>query len=1195
MASGTVRGSSVYLSQSSRFTLLHQLASRSLCALPLLVLLFLWAGPARAQFQATVQGTVTDGKGGVVQTATVTLKDQATQVTRTTTTSADGFYRFSEVAPGTYTVTVEASGFQKSVTTDVAVSAELARGLDVALTVGQVKESITVNGTNLPNLQTEEGNIEGTLTNQEVQRLPSFSRDPYELLRFAPGVFGDAARTGVGQSLGFPNGSGANGTNSGGPGGSNTAIYQTENQQPISANGQRTTANDYVIDGVSVNSLQWGGAAVITPSVESVQEITVLANDYDAADGHSSGAHIKTVTKSGTNVFHGAGFFQYQDPGLNAYNKYNGYNFGAATFDPPVRDDNAYRQFGGNLGGAIIKNKLFFFFNYEGLRDNNSIFQNQWVDTPDFRQLLAAYSPDTPVSTTLSDPGAAPRIKELLAASCMNFPVPCQLVGNAVNIGSPTGTYGTYLNGMPMGTCMNNIQCGAGLTTTPEFEFAEIYLPQTTSGNQYNARVDYNVGRSVFSVNTFFTTYTQLAADGGAQGRPMADYNSKRFTPSGFLGWIFNISPTTINEARFNFTRWAFNDISANPKINWAIPQTKIQNALPNGEQIVYGATQGDNAPGVYAENTFAFRDVVSTVHNQHAFHYGFEFNRLQDNDDLLGGGRPVVVFQQPWNFANGTAVYEALNVNPVTGAAPEAARAYRTSQYGLFFQDDWKIRPNLTLNLGIRWDYDSPPTDADNHLANIVPGASPVTGLLDAVAVNPHQMYKSDYNNFAPRLGFAWSPYRFQSKAVLRGGFGIAYNSYDNVSFDNTRDNPPFSANYGLCCGGPGQAVNSDFLYALGSNPKDPLSFPANPALALGLDPTTNLPIIGPGGSAPNVYGNPRNFPNPYIYLYSLQVQYALPKDWVAIAGYQGSSSHGLLRIKNLQYFYTDPSPLIGAVFQFTPDTNANFNALNTEVKRNFRNGLLIDFLYTYSKSIDEVSAEGPGYGTNQTYPTVLSTERGPSDYDATHNLRIVGLYDLPIFRGRTDWKGNILGGWEVNGDFQFHSGFPWTPVATNNCNLTLGSATICPLRPIGVLTAPGDKHDTNAFLPPASGSNFPDSGTAYYDVTASGPPAFNRNNERGPRFSQFDFSFVKNFGLPAMRFVGESSKIQLRMNVYNAFNKLNLSPFTFQSNSTTITYGNNCSGTPVVCTPAPNPNFGIATNGLAGRTVELEGRFVF
>ena len=281
--------------------------------------------------------------------------------------------------------------------------------------------------------------------------------------------------------------------------------------------------------------------------------------------------------------------------------------------------------------------------------------------------------------------------------------------------------------------------------------------------------------------------------------------------------------------------------------------------------------------------------------------------------------------------------------------------------------------------------------------------------------------------------------------------------------------------------------------------------------------------------------------------------------------------------------------------MFQFTPDTNADYNALLTELKRNFHNGLLVDFQYTYSKSIDEVSSEGPGYGTNQTYPTDLATERGPSDFDATHNVRVVGLYHLPILRGRTDWMGDVLGGWEVSGDFQFHSGFPWTPVAVNNCNLVLGAATICPLRPIGVLATPGDNHDTNAFLPPASGSNFPNGSTAYYDVTASGFPAFNRNNERGPRFSQFDFSFVKSFGLPAMRFVGESSKIQLRMNIYNAFNKLNLTPFTFQSASTTVAYGNNCTGSPAVCTPIANPNFGIATSGLAGRTVELEGRFVF
>lgn len=1155
-------------------------------------------GPAfaQAQFNATVQGTVVDAKGGVVAGATVTLTDQSTQVSKTTTTSSEGFYRFSEVAPGRFTVTAEAPGFQKKILNDVSVSAELARGLDIKLDVGATTQSVTVNGSNAVALETEEANIETTLTNAEVERMPEFGRDVYELIRFAPGIFADMSRNAAGLSLGFPNGA-QNG--SAGPGGSNTAIYQTENQLPISANGQRLTSNDYQIDGVGVNSQQFGGAAVITPSIESVQEITVLANDYDAADGRNSGAHIKTVTKSGSNDFHGAAFYQYQTPGLNAFNKYNGFNFSTpttGTFDPTVRDQNKYREFGGNLGGAILKNKLFFFFNYEGLRDNTSTFQNQWVDTPALDSLLAAYSPNTPVSGTLADPGIAPRVKQVLPPSCLNFPGPCQIVGDAVNIGSPTGTYGTYLSGLATGTCANNIQCGAGLTTTPEFEFAQIFLPVTTSGNQYNARVDYNMGRSVFSASTFLTRYNQLAADASAQGRPMADYNADHFTPAGFLSWVFNISPTMVNEARFNFTRWAFNDISSNPQINWAIPRTEIQNALPNGQRIVFGAAQGDTSPGVFAENTFAFRDVLSRVHNQHAFRFGVEFDRLQNNDDLIGSARPDIVFTGPWNFAVGTSVFEAVNVNPLTGAAPNLARAYRTSDYGLFVQDDWKLRPNLTINLGLRWDYFAPPTDAHGQLWNFVPGPDPVTGLLDAKAVNSHQMYNADYHNFGPRTGFAWSPGMFHSKAVVRGGFGIAFDRNDNNSFDITRNNPPLAAQYFVCCGGPGSPAppaNSQLLYTLGTNPRSPTSFPADTALANGID-ANNLPNVALNFAAPSPYSNPQNFPSPYIYLYSAQVQYALPMNWVATVGYQGSSSHGLLRLRNLQYFYADPNPSIGAAFQFTPDTNAHFNALNTEIKRNFHNGLLLDVLYNYSKSIDQVSAEGPGFTTNQTYPTNDATERGPSDYDVPHNLRVFGLWDLPIFRDRHDFAGKVLGGWEINGDFQFHSGFPWTPVASNNCTLVLGSTTICPLRPIGLTSAPGTKSDTQAFLPPLSG-NFPNGGPAYFDVTAPGVPGIGRNSERGPRFSQFDFSFAKNFGLPQSRFIGENSKIQLRMNIYNAFNKLNLAPFTFGSQSTTVAYGNNCAGSPPVCTPIANPNFGLATSGLAGRTVELEGRFVF
>lgn len=1159
-----------------------RLRFRHFLFIAVVLMIFGSSRPVWAQYNAGIQGTVTDNSGAAVPNAKITVTNQATNVSAQTTTSASGFYQVGQLPPGNYTVIVEATGFQKNQTNDVLVLAEQIRGVNIALQVGQVTQTVTVNGATTPLLQTEDATISGTLTQEEIQQLPKFGRDVYELVRLAPGMFGDGARSGGGQSVGFPNGPGAN-NGSGGPGGSNTAIFQTENQESISSNGQRITSNDYMVDGVSVNSLQWGGAAVITPSADAVHEITVVSNDYDASDGRNSGAHIKIVTKNGTNQFHGGTFFQYETPGLNAFNKFNGANA------PDVRNQDAFRQFGADLGGPVVHDKLFFFFNYEGLRDNTSTFANQWVDTPQFDALLIGASPNTPVSTTLQASGLLPRINKTLPGTCTtngpnSFPIPCQDVSGGVNLGSPSGSYGTYVANAS----------GGGFTAIPEFEFAQVSLPAHTSGDQYDIRADYNRGRNSFAASTFLTFFRNLAADAGAQGRPMADFNTRRFSPSGFLSWVSTISPTMVNEARFNFTRFAFDDVSANPQINFAIPRTEVQGIFPFGQRLIFGAAQGDTSPGIFAQNTFAFRDVLARIHNQHALKFGFEYDHEQDNDNLLGSARPDYVFQGPWNFANGAPIFEAINVNPVTGGPTDAARYYRESDYGFFVQDDWKLRPNLTINMGLRWDYYGPPSEARGHLENIIPGPGS-TGLQTAIAFLPTKMYDPTWRNFGPKLGFAWSPTRFNNKAVVRGGFGIAYDRFDDVSFDNTRNNPPLIASYGICCGTPSNPFdNGQLLYELGSS-NSPLSYAANPALATPLNPGTNLPQILPGQGAPNVWSNPTKMPVPYVYEYSLQVQYALPQNWVATVGYSGSSSHKLLRIKNLAFFYPQTSSQINAVFTPTPDTNANYNALDTQLEHRFGHGVTVNFGYTYSKSIDQVSAEGPGFTTNQTFPTDDATERGPSDYNATHYVRAVALWDLPIFRGRHDFLGDTLGGWQINAIFQYHSGFPWTPVTSNNC-FTLGAQFLCPVRPTAYLGGAGTDRSTSAFLPPTS-ANFPKGSTSYFTVNAPVPsfPGVGRNSFIGPRYSDFDFSLVKQFGLPAMAFIGENAKIELRANFFNAFNKLNLAPFTFGSASTTVSFFNNCSGSPAVCTPAANPQFGTATGGLAGRTVELEGRFVF
>lgn len=1181
-------------------------------------MLIVFAGPARAQFNAALQGTVTDPSGAAISGATVSIVEQSTDVTKSTVSSDAGFYRISELPPGRYTMTVTAKGFQQAVIHDIAVSAEQLAGQNVILQLGEVSQSVTVTAQTGAGLSTEDATIEGTLTNQEVEDLPKFNRDPYELLRLAPGVFGDGARLANGNSAGFPNGPGNN-NGSGGTGGSNSAIFQTENQQPISANGQRITANTYLVDGVGVNSLVWGGAALLTPSADSVQEMTVISNDYDASDGRGSGAHIKVVTKQGTNSFHGAGFFQYEDPGLNAFNKYNGFNPSTDQITTAKNDD-AFRQFGATLGGPIIKDKLFFFFNYEGLRDRTVTFQDQYVDTPQLDQLLLGAHSGTPVDTTLSAKGVSPRIAQVLPTDCSLWIManqPCAVVPGGINIGSPSGGYGQYVYSFGCATSATNPSCpgsvpanftGGGLTTIPELEFANLYLPTVTGGNQYNARVDYVRGNNAFSASTFLSFTDLLTSDAEAQARPMADIYDHRVSPSGFLSWVSTISPTMVNEARFNFTRFAYNEIASNPGVDFGIPRTEIQGLpLPGGMRIRYGAQQGDATPGIFAQNTFSFRDMLSVVHGEHALKFGVDADRLQDNSVENGNARPDYVFNGFWNFANGTPIFESIGVNPSTGGPADVKPLYfRSTDIGLFVQDDWKIRHNLTINLGLRWEYFGPPTEAHGHLENIIPGSSPTTGFADAVAVNPHQMWNTTWRNFGPRVGFAWSPDWLRSKAAIRGGFGIAFDRFDDVTFENTRDNPPLVANYSICCGtAAGEFgtpfVNGQILYATGAS-DSPTSYPVNPALITPINSANNLPMILTGQSAPSVYANPVNMPIPYVYLYSLQVQYSLPSSWIATVGYSGSSSHDMLRIKNLAFFYPQPNPDLAQVFDFTPDTTANFNALNAALQHQFMHGILGNVSYTYSKCLDEMSSEGPGFVTNQTYPIDLASEYGPCDYDATHYLRAYAVWDLPIFSGRKDFVGKVAGGWQFSPIFTFHSGFPWTPVADNLCPV-FGSTSLCPVRPTEYLGGAHVGNATEAFLPPKS-AIFPNASTDYFTLQTTGTtpdfPGIGRNSFRGPRFSEFDMSLAKSFGLPSTKFMGEGAMIELRINAFNIFNKLNLAPFTFGSASTLISSAQNCtgSGSSQVCTPVANPNFGLASftnGGLAGRTLELQGRFTF
>jgi hypothetical protein len=315
---------------------------------------------------------------------------------------------------------------------------------------------------------------------------------------------------------------------------------------------------------------------------------------------------------------------------------------------------------------------------------------------------------------------------------------------------------------------------------------------------------------------------------------------------------------------------------------------------------------------------------------------------------------------------------------------------------------------------------------------------------------------------------------------------------------------------------------------------------------------------------------------PNPYTFVYSLEIEQQLPANFVLTMGYQGSETRKETRLLNQNYVFSTPNPVLaGGVFLVEPDINGNFNALLVRLNRRFSHGFQLLTNYRWSKSNDELSYGGPGFVTNQTFPSNLKLEYGPSDFDVRHYVNAAAIWDLPFARGN-NLLGTLLGGWQLSGIFTYNTGLPWTPVQSAYC-LPQPGQCISPTRPTQVIATPVYSSSTSALSTP--GVNFPGGGAAYFaSPPGSTVPAIGRNSFRGPGFRSVDMSIQKNFrlntaGLP------EGAFIQLRMNAYNVFNILNLTPFNFGDSNTNYL----------------DPTFGLAESATSGRVLELEARFQF
>lgn len=1098
-------------------------------------------------------------------------------------------------------MTIEMKGFKKKVLEELSILSEQANAVNIQLELGQSTETVTVNGNAEPAIDTETAQVSGTVNAKQIQSLPSFNRDVFQLAQLAPGVFGDGSQGSGGGSYSLP------GTNSGASGAAD-GIFKTENAPQVMANGSRLNNNNITLDGVGITSVSWGGAAVVTPNEDSVKEVKVVSNSYDAENGRFGGAQIQVISQNGTNEYHGSFFFKADRPGLNAFQHWNGPAGDTVT---PQRNTSRFNQWGGSIGAPIWKNKLFAFFSYETIRNSSTLTAQQWFETP---QLLALAPTGSNAAQYAAYPGMAIKgtvVDQTCASIGLIQGTNCnQIAGQGLNIGQPLNS-----SLFPLGTWdpsfVNNLNPGLGgdgtgdpsnLTNVPDIADYNVTSPNHQTNQQFNGRLDFNAtSKDVVSFNIYKVPVSSFNYNGY---RPANAFSHSAMNEAETALWDHTFSSTLANEVRINGAGWRWNELAANPNIPLGLPQPAFIGSQAQGGQIGTvspgGSALGGVAGSIFDQWTINFKDVATKVYHSHTIKFGGEVTKLKFVQDAPWSARPSFGFDNYWDFLNDAPLYENGTYNPLNGVPTDVRKDSRSTLLGFFVQDDWKVRPNLTVNVGMRWEYFGPISDLHGLLSSVVlgTGADALTGMSMRLGGN---LYQADKKDFGPNIGFAWSPDKLNRKLVFRGGLGIAYTGEEEAITLNGWPNIPFTdGGASFTCtqittppATPTCGTAASFVdYAIPSDPHQFEPYPSNPAAVLTFG-SNNLPLAGPTVGPVSVTAFPANYATPYTYNYSLEAQYDLGHEWVATLGYQGSASHHLTVQNNLNLIYGAQglalNPIVNNVDNYAQIGNAASNALLGELKHRFSHSFDLDSQYRWAKSMDDGS-QPYAVANFQWNP---KSAWGPSDYNVAQSLKIWGVYSPTIFHGSNGWLEKVAGGWSLSGIMNAHTGFPWTPFYyANTCNLiyangacTNGGTT--QLLPGQYLGGAGTDYSNSRFL--SAGGNFPKGGSAYFvaptytNCTAVFPatcpnlpqaPGFVRNSLRGPGYFDIDATLSKSFGLPKMRVLGEGAKLEFRANFYNLFNRLNL---------------NN------VDTGVTDPHFGEATGALGSRTVEMQARFNF
>ncbi len=1155
--------------------------------------------PAIAQFQASLRGTVTDSTGAVIPGVTVTLINDETNQALTTQSNGAGIYSFNGLAPGHFRLQAERQGFEKKVVSQVVLIPEQPNALDLQMQIGNTQQTVTVNGSAAPLLDTDTATVSSTISSNEIQHFPSYNRDVFQLAQLTPGVFGDSSQGSSGGSLELPGNQGPGGSSS-----SNAGIFATENGPQIQTRGGQYETNSISIDGISTVSAVWGGTSVITPSEDSVGDMKIVSNSYDASVGRFSGGQIEITSKSGTNQFHGSAFFKASRPGLNAYQRWNG--LGSDTPGTPAsrglnRDESRFNNYGGSLGGPIWRNKIFAFFNYETSPYSASTTAQGWYETSQFDQTAAPTG--SIAAQYLGHKGEGVAASSLIQRTCSQIGlvegVNCITTTSGLDVGSP-------LKGVPLGTqdptyggSANSPGVGGGLDGVPDIGFFNTVNPTSISQSQYNGRLDANLtSRDHLAFAIYWVPLSNTTFEGPVRAANL--WHHTQVNDAFSLIWNHTFSPTLLNQARANAAGWRWDEVTSNPQEPFGLPQDNIGNVNDSscgGSACAFGSAsfQYFGAPGPTDLNqwTYDYNDVLTKVLGRHNIRTGGDLTRLYYLNNAVYAARPSFTFRNLWDFANDAPFSETGLFDSATGVPFSNRQDNRANVWGFFVQDDYKILPNLTLNLGLRWSYFAAYYSKENNLdvLKFGSGANLLSGLNIHVGGPLNNPQK---NNWGPQVGFAWQPRQSENRLVLRGGFGINYNQNEIAILANGFGNPPNAVNKNFCCSTP-TSNTPGILYETATNANSIFGYAPNPATITTFGPN-NLPLTG----VTSVTGFPSNPKTISNYHYSLDAEYQFPYSLVASLGYQGSQSRHLLVQSNFNVIASAGGAALNPVVNFLDYYDnvgtGNYNAMIAVLRHTFSHHFNLDVQYTWANAMDENS----GPYEEDPYPYNSHAAYGRSDYNVANGFKLFGLWQPVFFKNGNGWPEKVAGGWSLSGIFNLHSGFPFTPVYGTNTSggLYYNGSGYSSLRPAAYLGGAGSSTGNSAFMQ-ATNPNYKGNGTTYFapptfvngpafPATAPPPtPGIHRNVLTGPGYSDLDASLTKAFGFPNMRVLGEGAKLEFRVDTYNFFNKLNINTSSIDNTLGSV----NPDGT----VSSVNGDFGVARSALGSRTVQLQTRFSF